>query len=77
MDRITTLQKAHPFLSEDNARVLLINCYMNVHQELRDMPPTREKHELVKESMDAEVQQFCNDSSTQIKNLLARAQEFF
>ena len=40
------------------------------------MPPTLEKHALVQECMDAEVQQFCNDTSTQIKNLLARAQEF-
>ena len=77
MDRISTLQEAHPFLTEDHARVLLVNCYMNVHQELRAMPPTLEKHALVQKCMDAEVEQFCNDTSTQIKNLLARAQEFF
>ena len=77
MDRISTLTTAHPFLSEDQARVLLINLYMNVHHELRDMPPTIRKQELVKEYINAELQQLSNDNPTQIKNLLARAQEFF
>ena len=71
MNRIATLQQAHPFLDEEDARLLLVSSYMAAHQDLKHLPATQDKADEVQRLIELSVQAFTSTSADQIKNALS------
>ena len=68
MDRIKQLQDSHPWLSQDNARLLLCRTYLelNSRYDAVEVPALLQKH----------TDQFCEQTQSQLKDTLSILHEF-
>ena len=71
MDRLAILQKAHPFLSEADARRFLCTAYLTAHEITEDHPPGRKKDQVVAKLIDLEVNNLAATDGERIKHALS------
>ena len=76
IDRIQIMQTAHPWITEDHARLFMVSAYLGAHRELQSMPNSDAKQSRVSEIIEECLDCYVGMTEHELKNRLAQMLEF-